>query len=71
MLNMQSLLGQMSNSSNPMQLAMSLLNPQQKQMVNQLQNQPNEKQAEKIAQYCNEHGISKEQLANIIGMIKK
>lgn len=50
---------------------MSLLNPQQKQAVNKLQNQPSEKQAEEIANYCNQHGISKEQLKNIIGMLKK
>ena len=50
---------------------MGMLSPQQKQMVNNLQNQPNEKQAEAIANYCNQNGISKEQLASIIGMIKK
>lgn len=53
-MNMQNLLGQMMKSNNPMQLMMSLLNPQQKQTVNQFQNQPNQKQAETIARMCNE-----------------
>ena len=70
-MNIQNLLSQLGNSNNPLQLAMSLLNPQQKQAVNQFQNQPNDKQAQMIADYCNKNGISKEQLKNIIGMLKK
>lgn len=50
---------------------MSLLSPQQKQAVNQFQNQPNEEQAKRIADYCNKNGISKDQLASIIGMMRK
>ena len=70
-MNIQNLLGQMMNSNNPMQMMMGLLNPQQKQAVNQFQNQPNEEQAKRIAEYCNKNGISKDQLAGIIGMMRK
>ena len=54
-----------------MQMMMSMLNPSQKQLVNQFQNQPNEKQAEAIARMCNEKGISKEELSNIINSFRK
>ena len=50
---------------------MGLLNPNQKQLVNNFQNQTSQKQAEKIAQMCNEKGISKEQLSAIINAFKK
>lgn len=70
-MNMQNLLGQMMKSNNPMQLMMSLLNPQQKQTVNQFQNQSNEKQAEEIAKLCNEKGITKQQLQQMVNMFKK
>ena len=49
---------------------MGILNPQQKQLVNQFQNQPNDKQAEILANYCNQNGISKEQLSQIVMMLK-
>lgn len=49
---------------------MNILTPQQKQIVNQFQNQPNEKQAEMIANYCNQNGISKKQLEDILRMMK-
>lgn len=39
-------------------------------MVNQLQGQSSEKQAEAIAKLCNEKGISKEQLALIIRQVR-
>ena len=48
-----------------------MLNPQQKQMLNQFQNQPNEEQAKRIAEMCNKQGISKEQLAQIISSFRK
>lgn len=66
MLNFQNLLSQMANSSNPFQMIMSALNPQQKQVINQFQSQSNQQQAEIIARKCNELGISKEQLAQIM-----
>ena len=66
MINLQNLLSQTMMSKNPQMALLSLLNPQQLQLFNQLQNQPNEKQAEAIAQMCNEKGITKEQLAQVI-----
>ena len=70
-MNAQNLLGQMMKSSNPMQMLVGMLTPNQKQLVNNFQNQTNEKQAEEIARMCNEKGITKEQLATIINAFKK
>lgn len=47
-----------------------MLNPQQKQAVGQFQNQTNEKQAEEIARICNQKGITKQDLANIINQLR-
>ena len=52
-------------------MLMGMLNPTQKQMANQFQNQSQEKQAERIAQICNQKGISKSELAQIINSFKK
>lgn len=49
---------------------MGLLNPSQKQQVNQMQGLSKEQQAEQIAKMCNEKGITKEQLQSIIGNFK-
>lgn len=70
-MNIQNLLGQMMSSKKPMQLLTGMLNPQQKQMLNNFKSQPDNKKAQEIANYCNQNGISKEQLSNIIGMIRK
>ena len=52
-------------------MMMGILNPQQKQAVNSFKGQTSEQQAQQIADYCNKNGISKEQLSNIIGMMRK
>ena len=70
-MNIQNLMSQLGNSTNPMAMLMSLLNPSQKQQVNLFQNKTGDEQAQAIADYCNKNGISKEQLQNIIGMISK
>ena len=70
-MNMQNLLGQIMSSNNPLQMMMGSLNPQQKQAISQFQNQSSQEQAQRIAEYCNKNGINKDQLANIIGMMKK
>ena len=70
-MNLQNLMAQLGNSSNPMSLLMSMLNPNQKQQVSQFQGKTNQEQAEMIAQYCNQNGISKEQLQNIMSMLHK
>lgn len=47
-----------------------MLNPNQKQMVNQFQNKNMEQQAEEIAAICNSKGISKEELAKMINSFR-
>ena len=69
-MNIQNLMSQMGNSSNPMALLMSMLNPNQKQQTNQFQNKSKQEQAEQIAKLCNEKGITKEQLQSIVNTFK-
>lgn len=71
MLNIQNLLSQMMASNNPVQLASSLLNPQQRQILSQFQNLSNEQQAQKIADLCNQKGITKDQLAQLINQFRR
>lgn len=54
-----------------MSMLMGMLNPSQKQMVDLFKGKSNEEQAEQIAKMCNEKGITKEQLQNIISMFNK
>jgi hypothetical protein len=61
-------MAQMMNSSNPMQMMMGMLNPSQKQSVGNFRGLDKGHQAQAIADYCNQNGISKEQLANILKM---
>ena len=70
-MNMQNLLAQLGNASNPMSMLMGMLNPNQKNLVNQFQSKNGADQAQAIADYCNKNNISKEQLQSIIAMIKK
>lgn len=69
-MNINNLIAQMNQSTNPMTMLMGLLNPNQKQIIGQLQNKSNPEQAQAIADYCNKNNISKEQLQNIINMTK-
>ena len=50
---------------------MNLLSGNQKQVVSQFQNKSTNEQAEQIAKLCNDKGITKEQLQNILNMVKK
>ena len=52
-------------------MLMGMLNPNQKQIANQFQNKTTQEQAEQIAKVCNENGISKEQLTQIINAFHK
>ena len=52
-------------------MLMSMLNPNQKQMVNQLQGKTSNEQAQAIADYCNKNGIDKAKLQEIMAMLKK
>lgn len=70
-MNLQSLLAQLGQASNPMSMMMGMMNPNQKQVVNQFQNKSNQEQAEEIARICNEKGITKEQLQSILGSFKR
>ena len=70
-MNIQNLMAQLGNATNPMQMMMSMLNPNQKQMVSLFQNKTDEEQAEQIAKMCNEKGITKEQLQSIMSMLKR
>ena len=70
-MNLQNLLMQLGNASNPMQMMMGMLNPNQKQMVNVFQGKNSQQQAEEIAKKCNEIGITKEQLQEIIKVFNK
>ena len=49
-------------------MMMSMLNPNQKQQASQFQNKTSQEQAEEIARICNEKGIDKNQLVQIINM---
>ena len=48
-----------------------MLNPTQKQIASQFQGKNKEEQCKQIADYCNQNGITKEQLQNIVSMITK
>ena len=69
-MNLQNLTSQLTTASNPMSLMMSMLSPSQQQLTNQFKNKPTQQQAEEIAKLCNEKGITKEQLQQIINTFK-
>ena len=48
-----------------------MLNPSQKQQLNQFQNKNESDKAQAIADYCNKNGIDKARLQEIINMINK
>lgn len=50
---------------------MGMLTGNQQQQLNQFKNQSKEQQAEQIAKICNEKGITKEQLQQIISNFKR
>lgn len=50
-------------------MMMGMLNPNQKQMVNMFQGKNSQEQADAIAKMCNEKGITKDQLKNIMNML--
>lgn len=70
-MNIQNLLSQMMSSTNPSQMLMNMITPNQRQAVSQFTNKTSEKQAEEIARMCNEKGITKDQLANIINALRR
>lgn len=70
MINPQNLMAQILTSKQPYQAVLSLLNPQQLQLFNSLDGKPSNEQAAAIAQMCNERGITKDQYAQIVNLIK-
>ena len=70
-MNIQNLMSQLGNATNPMAMLMGMLNQNQKQVVNQFQNKNGNEQAQAIADYCNNNGITKEKLQEIINMLNK
>ena len=70
-MNIQNLMAQMGKSTNPMAMLMSMLNPNQKQLASQFQNKTTQEQCQQIADYCNQNGIDKTKLQEIINMFNK
>ena len=70
-MNISNLMNQLSKSTNPTQMLMSMLNPNQNNQVNLFQNKNRQAQAEEIANKCNELGITKEQFQAIVGLVNK
>ena len=69
-MNLQALMSQLRGATNPLQMMMGMLNPNQKQMVSMFQGKSSQEQAEAIAQKCNELGLSKEQFSEIVQMLR-
>ena len=70
-MNAQNLMNQLRNSTNPMALMSSILNPSQKQVASQFQNKTTQEQAEMIANKANELGLKKEDLQFIINLLHR
>lgn len=70
-MNLQNLMSQLGKSTNPMSMMMSMLNQNQKQLVNQFQNKTSQEQAQQIADFCNNNGIDKAKLQEIMSMLRK
>lgn len=52
-----------------MQSTLSLLNPQARQIANNMNNKSNTEKAQYIADFCNKNGITKNQLKEFINHI--
>lgn len=67
-MNMQNFLSQMSMSSNPMAMVLGMLpNQNLKQSFSSLMNcNSDEERAQKLADWCNQRGITKEQLQQML-----
>ena len=68
MMNMQNFLGQLSMSNNPMGMVLGMLpNQGLKQSFTSLMNsKSDEERAQKLADWCNQRGITKEQLQQML-----
>ena len=70
-MNTQNMINQLAKATNPQQMLMGMLNPNQMQLLNQFKGKNNQQQAEEIARLCNEKGISKDDLQRLMGMFNK
>lgn len=61
----------MINNMSPMQMLMTMMNPGQRQTINRFQSKSADAQAQDIANFCNQNGISKEKLSQLINMFKR
>ena len=67
-----SLLNQVNSSSNPLNMVMSMLPGNQKQLFNKIANtETDEQKAQILADLCNKNNISKEQLEQAFKSWKK
>lgn len=71
-MNMQNLLGQLSTSNNPMAMVLGMLpNQDLRQSFSFIMNSnSDEERAQKIADWCNQRGITKEQFKQMINQSK-
>ena len=70
-MDIKNLMSQLGSATNPMAMMMGMLSPNQRQIASQFRNKTSQEQAEMIANKCNELGISKEQLEEMMKMFKK
>ena len=67
MLNFQQMMGQLNRSTDPKQMIMNMLSPEQNSMINNfMQGGMTEQKAQEIANACNRAGITKEQFTKLI-----
>lgn len=70
-MDIQNLLSQLTQANNPLQMLMGLISPQQQNQVSQLQNKSEYEQAEMLSKLCNEKGITKSDLEQIMKLLGK
>ena len=63
-------MNQIQGATNPLQMMMSALNPSQRQTLDLFKNKPSTEQAEEIARKCNELGVSKTDLQELVQLFK-
>ena len=67
-MNLQNLLSQLSMSSNPMSMVLGMLPNQglKKSFTSLMNSNSDEERAQKLADWCNEKGITKDQLQKML-----
>ena len=67
-MNLQNLVAQLGSATNPMQLVLSMMTPQQKQMAQVFLNKPNREEA--LKDLMKENNVSQEQVDAVRKMFK-